>query len=418
MNKSKSNFSVKLILAIFLMGSFFYSSAQSESLQSANVLEFGSENILFVGDSKSGEIHAFHTEIVENATMQYGYNLKNAGQMIASFLGTSAENILIKDLAVHPSTKEAYIAISRISGEKYIPVIVIVNQSGAIRLFNAEKAKSTSIALKNSTPQDFKFWDKVPSRALTITDIDYHNGKLYVSGLSNADFASTLRVIDYPFKGSNQSTMSVEIFHTNHGQTQTRAPIRTLEIVSLDDKEYLLAAFTCTPLVTIPLEDLKDGAHVTGKTIAELGFGNTPIDLIGYMAQDMEGNKYPVVFMSNKNQAAQVIALNQLTEGNNKKGLTTFTAFKKAGVEAFDVPIASTLQVADQDGYHLLAIRRDVDSGQLELVSIMKNLYFRLSDFESEYEFPGYTYPEGSDFIKGVQNMMKQDEGFSDKVVD
>ncbi|PHS68358.1 MAG: hypothetical protein COB12_00450 [Flavobacterium sp.] len=417
MKKSNLNLTARLLLATLFMGSSFYSTAQNNTFQSANVLEFGSDNILFVGDSKSGKIYAFETETVENKTMQYGYNLKDAGKKIAAFLGTSTTNILVKDLAVHPTTKEAYIAISRISGEIYIPAIVIMNQSGAIRLFDAKKSKSTTIALANSPIKDFKFWDKVPSRSLTITDIDFHKGKLYVSGLSNADFASTLRVIDFPFQGSKQSNISIEMYHTNHGQSQTRAPIRTLEIVTLDNKEYLLAAFTCTPLVTIPLEDLKDGAHVTGKTIAELGFGNTPIDLIGFMAQDMEQNKYPVIYLSNKNQAAQVISLNQLTEGNKKEGLTTFTGFKKAGVEAFDVPVTSTLQVADQDGYHLLTIRRDLVSGNIELVSVMKNLYYRLSDFESEFEFPDYNYPEGLDFIKGVQNMQKKDEGFSDKVI-
>jgi len=237
-----------------------------------------------------------------------------------------------------------------------------------------------------------------------------------VSGLSNADFASTLRVIDYPFKDSKQSTVSVEIFHTNHNQNETRAPIRTLEIVNLDDKDYLLAAYTCTPLVTIPIEEIKDGAHVTGKTIAELGYGNTPIDLIGYMAQDMQENKYPVLFLSNKNQSAQVIALNQLVEGNKKDGLSVNTQFKKAGVQAFDIPMTSTLQVAEQDGYHLLTVRRNLENGNLELVSFMKNMYFRLSDFQSEFEFPDYQYPQGSDFFKNVQNMMKKDEGFANKV--
>jgi len=416
MKKPNLNSVLLLLTVVFFVGSYVNISAQNAVLQSANVLEFGPENVLFVGDSKAGAIHAFQTETAENPTMQYGYNVKDLGQKVAAFLGTTAQNILVKDLAVHPATKEAYVAISRITGETYAPAIVILNQSGAIRKFDTKKAKSSSIAVKNSHPKEFQFWDDVSSSDLTFTDIDFHNGNLYVSGLSNADFASTLRVIPYPFTDSKQSVASVEMYHTTHGQSETRAPIRTLEIVNLEGKDHLLAAYTCTPLVTIPLDELKDGAHIKGKTIAELGFGNTPVDLISYMAQDMQKNSYPVVFLSNKNQSAQVIGLKQLAEGNKKEGLSTFLEFKKGGVQAFDIPMTSILQVAEQDGYHLLTIRRDLESGNLELVSFMKNLYFRLSDFQSEFEFPDYVYPEGSEFFKDVQNMMKKDEGFANKV--
>jgi hypothetical protein len=44
----------------------------------------------------------------------------------------------------------------------------------------------------------------------------------------------------------------------------------------------LLAAYTCTPLVTIALKDLKDGAHVVGKTIGELGWGSYPVDMVTF----------------------------------------------------------------------------------------------------------------------------------------
>jgi len=414
--EGKRNVLVSLALSsIISLGSL--SGYAQNDVKSINVLEFGPDNVLFVGDSKSGSVHAFSTETVENPTMQYGYNIKNLDVTVASFLGTTPENILIKDLAVHPATKEAYVAVSRISGKTYQPAIVILDQSGSIRKFNMGKAGMGSATLQNEPAQDFKFWEDVSASELTFTDIDFYKGKLYISGLSNSDFASTLRVVDYPFEQGASASISVEIFHTNHGQNETRAPIRTLEIVELAGKEYVIAAYTCTPLVTIPLSDLKDGAHVTGKTIAELGFGNTPIDLISFMAQDMQENKYPVVYLSNKNQSAQVIPLNQIEEGINKDGLSSFANFQKAGVQAFDVPVTSTLQVADQDGYHLLTARRNMDNGHLELVSVMKNLYFRLSDFQSEFEFPDYTYPKGSEFFKGVQNMMKQDEGFAHKVV-
>lgn len=393
-----------------------HSQSTASAPKSINVLEFGEDNVLFVGDSKSGTIYAYETATVDNPTLQYGYNIKDLDQQIATFLKASPKDILVKDMAVHPSTKEAYIAISKISGNAYVSDLVVLNQSGAIRSFDFSKAKSSKIKIKNAPAGGFTFWDDIPAGELTFTDIDFHQGKLYVSGLSNSDFASTLRVIDYPFEANKQQVANVEIFHTNHGQNETRAPIRTLEIVQLGGQDYLLAAYTCTPLVTIPLSALKDGARVTGKTIAELGYGNTPIDLIQYTAQDMQQNKYDVVFLNNKNQMAQIITLSAIEADNAKDGLTTFQNFKRAGTPPFDVPMTSLLHVDEQDGYHLLAVRRNMDNGNLELISFMKNLYFRLSDFQSEFEFPDYQYPEGADFIINLQNQMKKDEGFANKI--
>ena len=43
-----------------------------------------------------------------------------------------------------------------------------------------------------------------------------------------------------------------------------------------------MAAYTCTPLVRIPVADLKPGGKVKGTTIAELGNGNQPLDMIAY----------------------------------------------------------------------------------------------------------------------------------------
>ena len=43
-----------------------------------------------------------------------------------------------------------------------------------------------------------------------------------------------------------------------------------------------MAAYTCTPLVKVPVADLKPGAHVKGTTIAELGNRNRPLDMIVY----------------------------------------------------------------------------------------------------------------------------------------
>jgi hypothetical protein len=111
--------------------------------------------------------------------------------------------------------------------------------------------------------------------------MSYSNGTLYVAGLSNEEFASTMWRVPYPFQDGTTAT-TLEIFHGAHGAYETHAPIRAFVPYALEGQEHLLAAYLCTPLVTFPTADLKDGEHVKGRTVAEFGSGNYPLDMIVY----------------------------------------------------------------------------------------------------------------------------------------
>ena len=58
--------------------------------------------------------------------------------------------------------------------------------------------------------------------------------------------------------------------------------MRTFVPYTIDGQQYVLAAYTCTPLVKIPVSDLKAGAQVKGVTISDLGSGNQPLDMVPY----------------------------------------------------------------------------------------------------------------------------------------
>ena len=106
------------------------------------------------------------------------------------------------------------------------------------------------------------------------------DGKLMVAGLSNEEFASKLRALPYPFSATDPGT-SVEIFHGNHGQLETRSPVYAFIPYTINNKPYLIASYLCTPLVRFSLDSLK-GSKVVGTTIAELGNRNRPLDMILY----------------------------------------------------------------------------------------------------------------------------------------
>ena len=112
-------------------------------------------------------------------------------------------------------------------------------------------------------------------RSFAITDVKYFDGEIFVTGVSNRRFASTLHRIAYPFD-ARTATCTVEIRHPVHGEWETRAPIIRQLVKEVQGEPYLFAAYGCTPLVRFPLASLTDGAHVRGDLIGQLGYGSTP----------------------------------------------------------------------------------------------------------------------------------------------
>lgn len=66
----------------------------------------------------------------------------------------------------------------------------------------------------------------------------------------------------------------------SHGKWETAAPIRAF--VPYDGDASILATYTCTPVVHFPLADLRGGSKATGRTVAELGAMNQPLDMISF----------------------------------------------------------------------------------------------------------------------------------------
>src|ERR1700754_2334362 len=100
-------------------------------IKSINVLAFGPDGILFIGDTKSATVFAVDTKDktpVEKATVA---EIKNIDQKIAAQLGTQAQNIRIQDIVVNPISKKIYCAVQymdgtsvllTVEGDKFAPV--------------------------------------------------------------------------------------------------------------------------------------------------------------------------------------------------------------------------------------------------------------------------------------------------------
>ncbi len=388
--------------------------AFAEVPQSATVLEFADPTTLFVADSAGAKIHAYTLPEAEPATASAVYTFEGFSRVLADTLGVAETEIAFNDLAVNPATQAAFVSLSAAG----TPALVMVTPDGTITPLDLSVMPSTSTELATAPDDGVTFWRDIPLASLTVTDLDYVDGTLFVSGLSTGEFASTLNQISYPFGEAAQST-SVEIYHAVHDQMETRAPIRAMEIVDLDGVQTVVAAYTCTPLVTLPTANLTDGAHVTGDTIAELGYGNTPLEVLSFDVYDREGNASPFVMVVNRELQANLIPLEAVAAAANAPGLAEPVSMgMEAGVETIQTPMSGVYQAADQDPQFLLALKRNLDTGAMDLVSIRKGVYLRLSDFISEYDFPDYVYADNQmgQGIKGFHNLLKAEEGFPELI--
>jgi hypothetical protein len=319
-------------------------------------------------------------------------------------------------MAARPGSGEVYLAVS--VGANKTPAIVAVTSDQKARKLNLASMKSTVVTLKNPTNSKFEFWKEIPERSFTVTDMKWNNGELFVAGLSNQDFASTLRRIPYPFTDKQMMT-SVEIYHTSHNQIETRAPIRALSFATLGGKPYVVAAYTCTPLVTIAIEDLKDGAHVKAKTIAELGYGNTPADMISYRGKDPSGKPQDMLMLLNYHRSGNIIPVSEIDAANAKPGIDKPVPVGQiVGVLETPAPLVGATRIDNLDEQFFIVVRRALEKDALQLVSFDKAMVFRLSDFVAEYNFPQYRYDNEFQlkYFKPTHDKLKKQEGFPELI--
>lgn len=267
-----------LAIALFATTGFAQLSsltAGKADLKTAGAMTFGPEAILFVGDSTGGAIYAIDTND-RTASQARPADVKGINEKVAAMLGTAADQILINDMAVNPISHKAYLSVSRGRGPEATPVLLRVDTTGKIEEVSLANVRHSRVALPN--PPDAT---NARNRVNTITDMSFVDGKIVVAGLSNEDFASNLKAIPFPF-ATSASGVSVQIYHGAHGRFETASPIRKFVPYQIKGEQNILASYTCTPLVKIPVASLQGGAQVKGTTIAELGSGNTPLDMIVY----------------------------------------------------------------------------------------------------------------------------------------
>lgn len=282
-------------------------------LKSAGALTFGPEGIIFVGDSAGAQIFAIATGDTKGDSKKE-VKIEKLTEKIAGMLGAASTDITVNDFKVNPASGNLYFSVTRGKGPSAAGVIVKMERDGKMSQLELKDIPFSSVKIPNANDKQ---------RTEAITGLAYAKGQLIVAGLSNEEFASKLRALAFPFKEADKGT-SVEIIHGAHrGAVETRSPVRTFTIYDIAGKTNVMAAYQCTPLVTFPVESLKPGEKVRGTTIAELGNGNRPLDMIVYTK---DGKDY--LLLSNNKRGTMKIKL----EGVEKAKPITGAVPPKTGV--------------------------------------------------------------------------------------
>jgi hypothetical protein len=294
------------------------------ALKSVSALAFGPDGVLFIGDPTAGAIIAVGTGDTKPAGKD-DVNIEKLDEKLTSLLGGPAT---VNDVKVNPASGTIYLAVTR-DGKGGGPIILTCTRAGKLAEFKMVDVPTATVTLPNATEKN---------RLEAITSLAFVAGKVIVAGLSNEEFASTLRTIPFPFETADKGT-SIEIYHGAHGKLETRSPIRTFTPYKIGAADYLLAAYTCTPLVKLPLSDLKPGVKIKGTTIAELGNRNRPLDMIVYTK-----DKKDYLLMANDKRGVMKIAAEPFADAGaipeqrvaDKAGVTYETIAELQGVTQLD----------------------------------------------------------------------------------
>jgi hypothetical protein len=286
---------------------------------------------------------------------------------------------MIRDMAVHPRSHNVYLSVQRGHGEAAQAVLMRIDRlDGSVCDVPLDDVPVAETAIGDAPAHDDVRQDitlplgeegeelrvgertirilRQPIRTSTVTDMAYMNGELLVAGLSNEEFSSRLRRIPFPFSEERTGT-SLEIFHVSHGKWETAAPIRAF--VPYGGGTSILASYTCTPVVHFPLVDLTDGTKVVGRTVAELGPVNQPLDMVSFT---QDGREYLLI----ANSAHGLVKI----DGRDIDGQSPLTEPKEPiGVPRQTKDLQGIRRLANLGDSHVLALQAD-DAGRQHLRSL------------------------------------------------
>jgi hypothetical protein len=349
-------------------------------LRAAGPITFGPAGILFLADNIAAKVYAVDVADPGPAAGAEPFDLEDVDVRVGAFLGCDAGDVDIRDIAVHPSSHNVYLSVQRGRGDAGQAVLVRIDRlDGAISDVPLTGVPVAEVAIADAPAENDERQDVIlplgdegeelqigdrtirilrrPIRTSTVTDMAYVDGALLVAGLSNEEFSSKLRRFPFPFSDDVVDN-NLEIFHVSHGKWETAAPIRTF--VPYDSGRSVLASYTCTPVVHFPLTELEPGTKTVGRTVAELGAMNQPLDMVSFV---QDGEEHLLVANSShglvKIACGDIDGQTPLTDPTEPTGVPRQTEDLQGVIRLANLNdgYVLALQTGDADRHHLHSLK-------------------------------------------------------------
>jgi len=335
--------------------------------KSIGQLAFSPSGVLFYADDQAGAVYG--VGLGEKASKAGSFaKVPDLGATIAAKLGTTPAGIVVRDMAVSPVSHDVYLSVRKTDGADQNPsnpanyALFRVDPAGKVMPVDLTKLPFGRVAI-NGTPNKPYFGTEMR----IISDIAYAKGRILVGALSGDAFKSNLVSVPVPFRQDGVESYATSIYHVSHKRQETASPIETLTVYRDGGKEYLMAAYVCTPVVRFNLDELKPNEVVKGTTVAELGSGNRPLDMVAYgkpgeQSLLLNNHKFGIIKVS-ASVARETAAVNETTKADRGNG------GQKAypGIDPVEAMKGTTAFAAD--GASVLAVMPGANGIQLESVT-------------------------------------------------
>jgi len=329
------------------------------ALKSLSSITFSKDGVLFLADPLGMKIYALNEKQVRDGNAQ-NLEVKNIDEKIAALLGVDSKDVKIEDMSVNPTSQEVYIAVTR-RGNGLQPAVIKVDAQGKLSSINLDNVSyyETSLAdVPSKSPHQY-----FPLTS-AITDMAFIDGELYVSGLSGEEFNSKLRRFSYPFT-SKTNAIQLEIFHPSHDRFETNSPIETFLPFPVNGQMHIVAGYGCAPLAKFPLTEVRAKDQLRGVTVAELGGGNRPLDMISFKD---DGVSY--ILIANSDRTLMQISSEDLDKQEGVvKGATRVPPYASTGVKYLSIAEVGITQLDDFNDQSYIVIQRNINDGSLNLQS-------------------------------------------------
>jgi hypothetical protein len=270
-------------LLLFGLASVVQADQGNPKIKTIESIAFGPNGLLLIGGG--AQIVAIETGDTTPSTWSVT-ELANIDQLLAGKLGLDAKDIEVRKLAVNPASRKAYVAVQSLKTKDN--AILTIDGAGKIAEFPLDNVKYSSYALAT------------PKASITkVTDIAWADGKIVAATQATDKFASRVFTINPAAKDGSPKQISTKTFHVGHNRWETQAPLRVLMSYMEQGKSSVVGSFTCTPIVRYELEDAKDDDQITGRSVVELGHGNTPLDMFTY---ERDGKKFILICVVRNNK--------------------------------------------------------------------------------------------------------------------